>query len=400
MIDQLARKALEDGQAKRSMDWETFNQHRRIVIKDLTQAFSDTDLANVFSSSRENFSKAAIKIELSDLSPTETEPLEATSLFGGTFSIQYHGGNLVVSRIKGERQDYPTLELRRILLGLYLQFLFPELFFDPFLLSAERFGISLFYKELDFTKNQLVNVLQQLGAEKPVKPSFPFLLLDKAASRYALPIKDNIDYTRSIPELKRRESEIHENKLFNDIKDLMNGYYKVSGDDIEFKSTARKERSFSIPLYLASSSARGLSDLYFFLRHVAQKNHLLIIDEPESHLDTTNQILLARLLAQLVRAGIKVLVTTHSDYLVKEINNLIMLNRPFADKSRVVKELGYKPDDFLPQDSIRAYVTENNSLSRCKVDEFGIEMPVFDTTIDAINRASNELASRLRDTES
>ena len=96
----------------------------------------------------------------------------------------------------------------------------------------------------------------------------------------------------------------------------------------------------------------------------------------------------------------KVLITTHSDYLVKEFNNLIMLSNSFEDKEKVLRKLGYKADDFLPQDSIRAYVAEENSLSRCKVDEFGIEMPVFDTTIDKINRTSNELASRLRDTES
>lgn len=419
IIHQLARKALEEGQAKRPMDRETFNRHRRIVIEDLTRAFSKMALANVFSSSQENFSGASIEIELSDLSPTETEPLEATSRFGETLSLQYKNGDLVITRIKGDRQDpfnpkvrythtsYAagsirgfTPEIRHILTKLYMQLLFPELPFDPFLLSAERFGISLFYKELDFTKNQLVSLLQQWGDDKNKKSSFPFFLVDKAASRYALPIKDNIDYTRSIPELKGRESEIHENRLFNDIKNLMNGYYKASGDDIEFKSTARKERSFSIPLYLASSSARGLSDLYFFLRHVAQKNHLLIIDEPESHLDTTNQILLARLLARLVRTGLRVLITTHSDYLVKEINNLVILSRPFEEKKRVAKDLGYEEHDFLEPDSIRAYVTEGNRLTRCPVDKFGVEMPVFDKTIDEINRASNELASRLRDTES
>ena len=33
----------------------------------------------------------------------------------------------------------------------------------PFILSAERFGISLFYKELDFRKNRLVEELQKLS---------------------------------------------------------------------------------------------------------------------------------------------------------------------------------------------------------------------------------------------
>ena len=91
----------------------------------------------------------------------------------------------------------------------------------------------------------------------------------------------------------------------------MDGYYGSSDDDIpiHFKSAGRGTQILNIPLHLASSSARELVDLYFFLKHVAKKNHLLIIDEPESHLDTSNQILLARLLARCVRAGLKVLIT-------------------------------------------------------------------------------------------
>ena len=128
---------------------------------------------------------------------------------------------------------------------------------------------------------------------------------------------------------------------------------------------------------------------------MAKRSHLLIIDEPESHLDTANQIQLARLLARLVRAGLKVLVTTHSDYLIKEINNLVMLDSDFEGKEEVLKSLKYTYEDALTQDSIRAYIADNNGLIRCEVDRFGIDMPVFDETIDRINAVANELASRL-----
>ncbi len=183
--------------------------------------------------------------------------------------------------------------------------------------------------------------------------------------------------------------------MFDHIKEMMDGYYRSSGEDIRFVSKLRKEKYFDIPLHIASSSARGLSDLYFFLRHKAEKNTLLIIDEPESHLDTHNQRLLARLLASMVRVGLKVLVTTHSDYLIKEINNLIMLSRPFEGKTDLAKKFKYGKNEFLTPDSVRAYVAENNGLTSCRVDDFGIDMPVFDKTIDDINRTSNELASRL-----
>ena len=99
----------------------------------------------------------------------------------------------------------------------------------------------------------------------------------------------------------------------------------------------------------------------------------------------------------MIQAGLKVLITTHSDYIIKEINNLIMLSRSFKNKRKVVRELGYKDDDFLEPDSIRAYIAEGDGLSKCDIDEFGIDMPVFDETIDKINQISNELASRLEE---
>ena len=196
-------------------------------------------------------------------------------------------------------------------------------------------------------------------------------------------------------QIRRQKSEVYEDRFFNDIKKLMNGYYAASNDAIEFRSAARGDRRFAIPLHLASSSARGLSDLYFFLRHVARKNHLLIIDEPESHLDTTNQIQLARLLARLVRAGLKVLLTTHSDYLIKELNNLIMLSSSFDNKAKVVKRLKYAKEDCIAPEKIRAYIATGNSLTRCEIDKFGIDMPNFDETINDINDAASELAARL-----
>ena len=78
-------------------------------------------------------------------------------------------------------------------------------------------------------------------------------------------------------------------------------------------------------------------------------------------------------------------MTTHSDYLVKEMNNLIML-----------AELG---DAGLDRKKVRAYVAEDGTLQQCEVDRYGIEMPVFDDTIDDINRRSRENAARVLERE-
>lgn len=387
-ISQLIEGAIKEGHSKLSISNKDFNEHRREVIKAVTKDFSHQAFREVFSSSPESFKRSSIDIQISR---RQSMPQMENNLF----SIKYEAENLLVAikMSNGKSKDYPLLHLD--ILYAYIRFLFPELSLIPFILSSERFGISLFYKELDFTKNQLVDMLQKMKDEDKNKFS-PFLIIDKSTSRYAMPIKDNIDYTRSISDFQKRKSEIHDDKLFDNIKDMMGGYYRTSEDQITFKSKARKDRSFEIPLHLASSSARGFSDLYFFLRHVAKKDHLLIIDEPESHLDPSNQIMLARLLVRIVRSGLKVLITTHSDYLVKEVNNLIMLNS-FLNYPEVAKKLNYRDDVCLDPSSVRAYIAERERLVKCDVSNFGIDMPVFDKTIDKINSVSNELSSRLRE---
>ena len=391
----IAQRILQEGRVVVPVDREALKQERRAIMQMLARDFSKHGVANAFSSQPTAFKEAAFEVELSDDFPQTVGPFEQAVSPTTSFLFQYDGNDIVIEvKSAGGKGHLDRWKTEFHLTYLYLLFLFLEFSLEPFVLSAERFGIALFYKELDFTKNQLVDMLQKLGDQKSSEHVSPYLLIDRTTSRYALPIKDNIDYTRNIGDFRRAKSEIYDEKLFNDVKRMMGGYFKSTDDEVLFQSSARREGKFEIPLHLASSSARGLSDLYFFLRHVAQKNHLLIIDEPESHLDTANQRLLARLLAKLVQAKVKVLITTHSDYLLKELNILVMLNQ-VQDSQNIAGKYKYTCEDSIAPDAVRAYVAENNTLIPCKVDRYGIEMPVFDETIDDINRAANDLISRL-----
>ena len=50
------------------------------------------------------------------------------------------------------------------------------------------------------------------------------------------------------------------------------------------------------------------------------KNLLLVLDEPEVHLHPEWQVEYAKLLVQLVKRGVRVLVTSHSPYLIEALN--------------------------------------------------------------------------------
>ncbi len=80
-----------------------------------------------------------------------------------------------------------------------------------------------------------------------------------------------------------------------------------------------------VRLTRTASMVSELAPLVLFLRGGIHPNDTLIIEEPEAHLHPGAQTEIALTLAGLVRAGVRVVVTTHSDWLLKEIANLIRI---------------------------------------------------------------------------
>lgn len=74
----------------------------------------------------------------------------------------------------------------------------------------------------------------------------------------------------------------------------------------------------------ASSMVSELAPLALFLRSGIKSGDTLIIEEPEAHLHPGAQADMAVILASLVRAGVRVIITTHSDWLLEEISNLTL----------------------------------------------------------------------------
>ena len=392
-IPQAAKKIRDSGRVEFHI--ENFDK----VVQSLF-SFSSDAISTIFSASSDRFKGSEIRLGIDDLAMARGR-LENQIVFSPAGPNGGDDAHLSASfenkRLSFSLKEY-DLPIKSSVLEQMIFFVFRGLFEKnlpkPFILSAERLGISLFYKELDFAKNRLVEIFQKLKESGLKDIDSFFMLMEDASSTYAQPVKDNIDYTRSLEFVQKKSSAAGDEKLFGTIKDMMEGYFKYEEGGIRFISKARKKGKFNIPLHLASSSARGLSDLYFFLKHVAQKDHLLIIDEPESHLSTANQIEMARLLARCVNSGLKVLITTHSDYIIKEFNNLIMLGGDFSGKEAFLKKYSgcYGKDDYLKQESMAAYISEKGSLTPCDVDGLGLNIPHFDETIDQINAISNELA--------
>ena len=81
-----------------------------------------------------------------------------------------------------------------------------------------------------------------------------------------------------------------------------------------------------LPLMNASSMVSELAPVVLYLRHFVQPGDVLIIEEPESHLHPKMQVEFIRQLAAVVHSGIRVMLTTHSEWVLDELANLVRLS--------------------------------------------------------------------------
>ncbi len=78
-----------------------------------------------------------------------------------------------------------------------------------------------------------------------------------------------------------------------------------------------------LPLMHASSMVSELAPVVLYLRHLVQPGNVLIIEEPESHLHPAAQVEFTRQLAKLVQQGYRVIITTHSEWILEELANVV-----------------------------------------------------------------------------
>ena len=359
-------------------------------------------LSKLFASRPEHFKNTAFQVYLEPetILSIKRRAFEQTIQFadGPSLSLFKAKGEeeLVISLLmEGEKRSFTSGWIKGIISDKVIELLFGQLFPQPFIASAERTGAAIFRKELNFARNRLLK--EMIQSEENINPRN---LLSKSYQDYPLPVEVNVDFIRRLENIGREDSFLVENhpQILNDFADIIGGeYIAESNDTIYFKPAGKQQK---LTMDESSSAVRSLLDIGFYLRHVAKPGDLLMIDEPELNLHPENQCRMARLFARLVNLGIRVFVTTHSDYIVKELNTLIMLNQDKPYLKQIAEEEGYKTEELISANKIRVYIAEealmklenrsrrsrHQTLVPARIDpELGIEARSFDKTINKMN---------------
>ncbi|MCY4552311.1 MAG: AAA family ATPase [Candidatus Poribacteria bacterium] len=149
----------------------------------------------------------------------------------------------------------------------------------------------------------------------------------------------------------------------------------------------------------ASSMVSELAPLVLFIRGLIHPGDTLIIEEPEAHLHPGAQTAIAATLARLVRAGVRVVVTTHSDWLLKEIGNLIregVLN----EKGELRKKSDGSESWLLPDEVGAWHFHKEKPVERLHFTNIdGIEPSDYEDLAQDLYNRSAGLHNQLAETE-
>ena len=163
------------------------------------------------------------------------------------------------------------------------------------------------------------------------------------------------------------------------------------------------ETEKDIRLTRASSMVSELAPVVLFLRSIVDRGDMLIIEEPEAHLHPAAQTQMAVSLARMVRAGVRVVVTTHSDWLLQQIGNL-MREGELGEKTGESTEEGSLPSSLRPSDVgvwlfRRDGTSEGSTVEEIKFNRIeGVEPSGYEDVAEELYNRSADLQNRLEET--
>lgn len=171
-------------------------------------------------------------------------------------------------------------------------------------------------------------------------------------------------------------------------KRVLKGTIKLNRTDTGYPAFTYRPDGWKsdLPLMRTSSMVSELAPVVLYLRHLVRPGNLLIIEEPESHLHPAMQAAFARELARLVRAGVRVILTTHSEWFLEHLGNLVRLGMLPEEK----RESAADADCALHPNEIGAWLFERKQRPRGSVVRevtLDVETGLFPTDFDPVSEA-------------
>ena len=172
--------------------------------------------------------------------------------------------------------------------------------------------------------------------------------------------------------------------------EVLEGRVEVVRNAVGFPRLTYRPRGSdrSLSLLQSSSMVGELAPIVETLRAGVQRDQVLIIEEPEAHLHPAKQATLTRLIVRVVRAGVRVILTTHSEWVLEALGNIARAAELGEDRAEKIagEDAVLDPEMvgvWLFQDGGRG---EGSSVREIGLDpEVGLYPAGYDEVADALH---------------
>lgn len=188
----------------------------------------------------------------------------------------------------------------------------------------------------------------------------------------------------------------------------LNQIKKITDGDVvteEGKEFLVLDEGKHVNMSAAASSIKEISPLLFLLKNHPGANAAICLEEPEAHLHPSMQIQVADLIAECINNGFLFHITTHSDYFMDRLNQLIKLGNIRKKDEATFKEYctvnGLSEKTFLDGDNVKAYFFHRDDetgkvvIEKLPMEEGGIPMKTFYETVEKMRKQDEQIDEML-----
>ena len=195
------------------------------------------------------------------------------------------------------------------------------------------------------------------------------------------------DYSTKVSSSLKMYNEYFHDYDFGQIKDSIssetnnNDIRQIISSFIGGEFVSEKSKQFillpsgkKMSLTAAASSIKEISPLlYYFFNKNESSCFSYCLEEPEAHLHPCSQIKIADLIASFLNKGNMFQITTHSDYFLQRINQLIKLgdirNADEEAFEKLCDERGLLKSSYIDRSKVKAYFFHKNAEGKVEVED-------------------------------
>ena len=176
--------------------------------------------------------------------------------------------------------------------------------------------------------------IAQIESQMDIKVDYPYLMKDLNFKLFIKNASSGLDIKDDVTKLMGGQFEKDEKGSY---------FFNKNGERIELLNTATGIKYFGIFQVLSQNN-------------YLNKNTVLVLDEPEVHLHPKWQLEMAKIIVELVKNGVKIVVNSHSPYMIEALQR-------YSEVEKI------NSDFYLAEDGYIKKENDSNSETLAKIFE-------------------------------